>query len=85
MDFSIPYYLPMKINLSILIAFKISLFIINSCTSSEETQLKKQEIRADTVYVFDEIPPEDIFEFESPVLQWKKELLYYPLIRYFYN
>ena len=40
-----------------------------SCSSSEETQLKKQEVETDTVYVFDEIPPEDIFEFETPVQQ----------------
>ena len=40
-----------------------------SCSSSEETQVKKQEIETDTVYVFDEIPSEDVFEFETPVQQ----------------
>jgi hypothetical protein len=44
-----------------------SLFI--SCSSSEETQVNKQEIEKDTVYVFDEIPPEDTFKFEAPVQQ----------------
>ena len=36
-----------------------------SCSSSEETQVKKQE--TDSLYIFDEIPPEDVFKFESPV------------------
>jgi hypothetical protein len=40
-----------------------------SCSPSEETQVKKQENEKDTVYVFDEIPPEDTFEFEAPVQQ----------------
>ena len=40
-----------------------------SCSSSEETQVKKGEIETDSVYVFDEIPPEDSFKFESPVQQ----------------
>jgi cell division septation protein DedD len=40
-----------------------------SCSSSEETQVKKEEIETDSVYVFDEIPPEDSFKFESPVQQ----------------
>ena len=43
--------------------------LVISCSSSEETQVKNQEIDQDTVYVFDEIPPEDAFEFESPVSQ----------------
>ena len=54
-------------NLFLLILIIFNLFI--SCSSSEETQVKKQEIKKDTVYVFDEIPPEDIFEFETPVQQ----------------
>lgn len=45
----------------------ISVFIFNSCSSSEETQVRKQE--TDSLYVFDEIPPEDIFKLESPVQQ----------------
>ena len=47
----------------------ISFCLFVSCSSSEETQVKKPEIETDTVYVFDEIPPEDTFEFESPVPQ----------------
>ena len=43
--------------------------VLISCSSSEETQVKKQEVDIDTVYVFDEIPPEDIFEFETPAQQ----------------
>jgi hypothetical protein len=44
-----------------------SLFI--SCSSSEETQVSKQETVEDTVYIFDEVPPEDLFKFESPAQQ----------------
>lgn len=50
--------------------FLLLLFISNffiSCSSSEETQVKEQE--KDSVYVFDEIPPEDLFKFESPIQQ----------------
>ena len=43
--------------------------VIVSCSSSEETQVKKQQFETDTVYVFDEIPPEDVFEFETPAQQ----------------
>ena len=43
--------------------------VLISCSSSEETQVKKQQVETDTVYVFDEIPPEDVFEFETPVQQ----------------
>ena len=43
--------------------------LVISCSSSEKTQVKNQEIDKDTVYIFDEIPPEDAFEFESPVSQ----------------
>lgn len=39
-----------------------------SCSSSQETQ-KSEEVSVDSVYVFDEIPPEDVFQFESPVQQ----------------
>jgi len=45
----------------------ISLCAFVSCSSSEETQVKKQE--TDSLYIFDEIPPEDVFKFESPVPQ----------------
>jgi cell division septation protein DedD len=47
----------------------ISIIHFISCSSSEETQVKKEENETDTVYVFDEIPPEDTFEFEAPVQQ----------------
>ena len=42
-----------------------SICVFVSCSSSEETQVKKQE--TDSLYIFDEIPPEDVFKFESPV------------------
>ncbi|NWG27734.1 MAG: SPOR domain-containing protein [Ignavibacteriaceae bacterium] len=45
----------------------ISFCIFISCSSSEKTQVKKQE--TDSLYIFDEIPPEDIFKLESPVQQ----------------
>ncbi len=41
--------------------------IFNSCSSPKETQVKKNEV--DSLYVFDKIPPEDSFKFESPVQQ----------------
>lgn len=42
--------------------------LFSSCSSSsEETQVKKQE--TDSLYIFDEIPPEDSFKFESPTQQ----------------
>lgn len=44
-----------------------SICVFVSCSSSEETQVKKQE--TDSLYIFDEIPPEDVFQFESPVQQ----------------
>ncbi len=31
----------------------------------EETQVKKQDV--DSLYIFDEIPPEDSFKFEAPI------------------
>lgn len=42
-----------------------SFCVFVSCSSSEETQVKKQE--TDSLYIFDEIPPEDSFKFEAPV------------------
>ena len=53
-----------KIVLTLLV---ISFCIFVSCSSSEETQVKKQV--TDSLYIFDEIPPEDIFKFESPTQQ----------------
>jgi len=45
----------------------IGFCVFVSCSSSEETQVKKQE--TDSLYIFDEIPPEDVFKFESPTQQ----------------
>lgn len=42
-----------------------SILYITSCSSSEKTQKQSSE-EIDTIYVFDEIPAEDVFEFESP-------------------
>ena len=42
-------------------------FAFNGCTSSQETQVQKQE--TDSLYIFDEVPPEDIYKFESPAQQ----------------
>ncbi len=41
--------------------------VLISCSSAEETQVKKQQVETDTVYIFDEIPSEEVFEFEAPV------------------
>ena len=53
-----------KIILPLVVA---SFYVFVSCSSSEETQVKKEE--ADSLYIFDEIPTEDVFKFESPVQQ----------------
>ncbi len=66
---TIPVFFFMKTFTKIFFLFSISIIYFISCSSSEETQVKKQEIDKDTVYVFDEIPPEDTFEFEAPVPQ----------------
>lgn len=57
----------MKIKTIILPLLIIAFCIINSCSSQIETQEKKAD--ADSLYIFDEVPPEDIFKFESPVQQ----------------
>jgi len=54
----------MKTKLYIISAILVS-WIVNSCSPFEETQVKKQEV--DSLYIFDEIPPEDTFKFEAPV------------------
>jgi len=48
-------------------SFQISVLIIFiiSCSSSRETKIETKEEK-DTTFVFDEIPPEDLFEFETP-------------------
>jgi len=49
----------------IFLSFLPIMSFLISCSSSEETQRETNQ-ETDTVYVFDEIPPEDIFKFESP-------------------
>jgi cell division septation protein DedD len=47
-----------------------SLIFFASCSSTEETQKNQdteKEKSVDSVYIFDEIPPEDSFKFEAPV------------------
>jgi len=55
----------MNIKLYIIPAILVTSWIVNSCSPFEETQVKKQEV--DSIYIFDEIPPEDTFKFEAPV------------------
>lgn len=57
----------MKNQIKIFVLILISYFTIYSCSSSEKTQVQKQE--SDSLYIFDEVPPEDIYKFESPVQQ----------------
>ena len=57
----------MKIKLYIIPAILVTFWIVNSCSPFEETQVKKQE--TDSVYIFDEIPQEDVFKLETPVPQ----------------
>jgi cell division protein FtsN len=55
-----------------LIYFLLSANIVISfigCSSSQETTKEVKETKEEEVYVFDEIPPEDAFKFESPVQQ----------------
>jgi len=62
-----PFFNSMKIKTIILVMIVITSCIFNSCSSPKETQVKKAEV--DSLYIFDEIPPEDSFKFESPVQQ----------------
>jgi len=55
----------MKNKLQISALIIISFIAFYECTSSQETQVQKQE--TDSLYIFDEVPPEDIYKFESPV------------------
>ena len=57
----------MKNQLQISTLIVISFIVFYGCTSSQETQVQKQE--TDSLYIFDEVPPEDIYKFESPVQQ----------------
>jgi cell division septation protein DedD len=46
------------------------LIFLSACSSSEQTQDTKQnEKNTDSLYIFDEVPPEDLFEIESPTKQ----------------
>jgi cell division septation protein DedD len=57
----------MKTYFKIVSILCITVFILFSCSSSEKTQDTKQNEKSiDSVYIFDEVPPEDLFEFESP-------------------
>lgn len=58
----------MKVKIYIITQILFTFWTLNSCSSSEETQVKKQE--TDSLYIFDEIPPEDVFKFESPAQQF---------------
>lgn len=53
--------------IKILGLFFLSITFYLSCSSSVETQVKKEKV--DSLYIFDEVPPEDIYKFESPVDQ----------------
>ncbi len=57
----------MEHKLKIISLILLSTIVFYSCSSSEETQVKKQV--TDSLYIFDEVPPEDIYKFESPVQQ----------------
>ena len=62
----------MKIRLYIIPVILVTFWIANSCSPFEETQKNQdteKEENADSVYIFDEIPPEDVFKFESPTQQ----------------
>jgi cell division septation protein DedD len=62
-----PSFNSMKNQLQISTLIVISFIAFYGCTSSQETQVQKQE--TDSLYIFDEVPPEDIYKFESPVQQ----------------
>jgi cell division septation protein DedD len=62
----------MKIRFYIIPILLVTFWIANSCSPFEETQKNpdtKEEENTDSVYIFDEIPPEDVFKFESPIKQ----------------
>ena len=63
----------MKRRLYIIPAILVTFWIFNSCSPFEETQKNQdtaEKKSADSVYIFDEIPPEDVFKFESPTQQF---------------
>lgn len=59
--------MPGKIFVIVFYVMTAFVLLLNGCSTSEETQIKKHE--TDSLYIFDEIPPEDIFKFESPTQQ----------------
>lgn len=60
-----------------LIAFIISITfcVLNSCSSSSE-EIKTTTTTTDTNYVFDKIPPEDIYQIEKPELTRSADTVY---------
>ena len=57
----------MKTYFNIVSILCIAVSFLFSCSSSEKTQDTKQEDKSiDSIYIFDEIPPENLFQFESP-------------------
>ena len=65
---SIPcLYQRMKNHLKLFLLIVPLLLFALSCSSSQETKIEKHE--TDSLYIFDEVPPEDIYKFESPVQQ----------------
>lgn len=61
----------MRIKIKIFWLLLFSTLFTISCSSSEETQVSQQDKSTveDTVFIFDELPPEDLFELESPTQQ----------------
>ncbi|MBK9099869.1 MAG: SPOR domain-containing protein [bacterium] len=62
-----PLFSYMTSQLKISITLGLLFIVIFGCSSSQET--KVQKIETDSLYIFDEVPPEDIFKFESPEQQ----------------
>ena len=58
------YFFMNEFIIKVFLIFFPIIFII-SCSSSQETKIETKEEK-DTTFVFDEIPPEDLFEFETP-------------------
>jgi hypothetical protein len=55
----------MKIKLYIIPAILVTFWIVNSCSPFEETQKNQdteKEKTVDSVYIFDEVPPENLFK-----------------------
>lgn len=59
------------------IVFLISFifFVLNSCSLSSE-EIKTTSTTTDTNYVFDKIPPEDIYQIENPELPKTADTVY---------